>query len=185
MLTTRYAFEQSIIHANKDSVERLKESYRNILESDKEFSRKADYIGLSILGVEKQIKSIEEEIKELQIHKQVLKQAKEIAGEVGAEILQEYGLDKLEGAALSSITITDQKVQRKQELEIQDHKAVFELGYHYLVIDEESLIEDLKSLDGKYKLLGVARLNTTEVITPPKLRVNQKRVKPTSQEGVV
>ncbi len=66
MKTTRYRFEQTVQSATDKTKEWLKEELRAILESDKDYTRKCDYIGLSVLSIDKRLQSIDEEIKELQ-----------------------------------------------------------------------------------------------------------------------
>lgn len=78
MKTTRYKFEQSVQSATAKTTEWLKEEFRAILESDKDYTRKSDYIGFSVLSIDNRIQSIDEEIKELQELKKQLKTAKEI-----------------------------------------------------------------------------------------------------------
>ncbi len=55
MKTTRYKFEQTVQSANDKSREWLKEEFRSILESDKDYTRKADYIGFSVLSIDTRI----------------------------------------------------------------------------------------------------------------------------------
>ena len=106
MKTTRYQFETTVQSATTKTKEWLKEELRAILESDKDYTRKADYIGFSVISIDNRIQSLDEEIKELQGLKKQLKTAKEIVLETGAEIFTEYGIDKLDGAGISSITFT-------------------------------------------------------------------------------
>ena len=61
------------------SIEWLKEEFRAILESDKDYTRKADYIGFSVLSIDNRIQSIDEEIKELQeLKERALKQQRRL-----------------------------------------------------------------------------------------------------------
>ena len=57
MKTTRYKFEQMVQSANDKSREWLKDEFRAILESDKDYTRKADYIGFSILSIDTRIQT--------------------------------------------------------------------------------------------------------------------------------
>lgn len=45
MKTQRYNFERQVEKASLESQDWLKREFRTILESDKDFTRKADYIG--------------------------------------------------------------------------------------------------------------------------------------------
>ena len=73
MKTTRYRFEQAVQEVKEDTTGWLIDEYKAILESDKDFTRKADYIGFSIASIDDKVTSIDEEIKELQELKKRLK----------------------------------------------------------------------------------------------------------------
>jgi len=175
MKTTRYRFETAIEQVKEESTQWLKDEFKSILESDKEFTRKADYIGLSIAGIDAKVASIDEEIKELQAYKKKLKAAKEIALTTGAEVFAEYGIDKLEGAGISSITITKAKPSIKRELSINNADALIKLGYFTLSVDEAAVMDAIVSGDTSEELLQYARVVTTETIIPEKLKVNKRR----------
>ena len=70
MKTTRYNFEKALQEAKKSNETWLKEEFKSILESDKYYTRKADYIGFSILSIDDKVASIDEEINELKQLKQ-------------------------------------------------------------------------------------------------------------------
>ena len=58
MKTTRYKFEQTVQNASDNNKEWLKEEFRSILESDKDYTRKADYIGFSVLSIDHTIAKV-------------------------------------------------------------------------------------------------------------------------------
>ena len=58
MKTTRYKFEQAVQNANEKNKEWLKEEFRAILESDRDYTRKADYIGFSLLSIDQTIQRV-------------------------------------------------------------------------------------------------------------------------------
>jgi hypothetical protein len=173
MKTTRYRFEQAVQEVKADTISWLKDELRAILESDKDFTRKADYIGFSIASIDAKVASIDEEIKELQQLKKNLKQAKEITLTTGAEVFAEYGVEKLEGAGISSITITKPTSKSKQQLHINDEAKLIKLGYTKVVLDEDKVLQALESQDEVAKLY--ATLDTQTIITKAKLRINKRR----------
>jgi len=177
MKTTRYKFEQAVQEVKTDTTEWLKEEFKSILESDKDFTRKADYIGFSIASIDDKVASLDEEIKELQQLKKRLKSAKNIALTTGAKVLKEYGIEKLEGAGISSITLTPSKTKEIQQLKIIDESELIKRGYYTIVIDEAAIVKDLETEDGKSELLGVASLSIEEVYTEGKLKINKRRSK--------
>lgn len=177
MKTTRYRFEQAIEHIKDNNLAWLKDEFKSILESDKDFTRKADYIGLSILSIDDKVSSLDEEIKELQELKKQLKLAKETALKLGAEIFSEYGITKIEGAAVSSITVTPQKVKEIKTLDIQNEAELMRMGYVKELVDEEEVMKSLQTLEGKYELLGLARLVIEEVPQEARIKINKRRSK--------
>ena len=175
MKTTRYKFEQLVQEAKDESKDWLRDEFKAILESDKDFTRKCDYIGLSIASIDDKVASLDEEIKELQEYKKRLKAAKEIVLTTGAEIFAEYGIDKLEGASISSLTLTPAKTKEIKSLEVYNEDELIKRGYYKLILDEEVILKELETLEGKYELMGVASLVIREERTIPKLKINKRR----------
>ena len=175
MKTTRYRFEQAVQEVKEDSTQWLKDEFKSILESDKDYTRKCDYIGFSIANIDDKVASIDEEIKELQELKKTLKSAKEIALTAGAEVFQSYGIDKLEGAGISSITITKAITKSKSTLEILNEDALIKLGYFTISVDEEAVIEALNMSGDLENISEYARLETVETTSTAKLKVNKRR----------
>lgn len=182
MKTTRYQFEKTIQEASEASKEWLIDAFKSILESDKDFTRKADYIGFSIANIDAKVASLDEEIKELQELKKKLKAAKEMTLKVGADVFSEYGIEKLEGAGISSITLTPQKIKQTEELEILDERSLLKLGYCYIKLDEEMIKDELKTFEGRLMLIDSARMVTKEVTSDAKLKVNKRRGSKESDE---
>lgn len=176
MKTTRYGFEKSIQEVKPESTEWLKDEFKSILESDKDFTRKADYIGFSIASIDDKVASIDEEIKELQQLKKNLKSAKAIALTVGAEVFASYGIDKLEGAGISSITVTKAVEKSNIKLEILDEEAIIRAGYYTKVVDEDALMEALQYRHRRELIPQSAyKLTLVDTSTPAKLRINKRR----------
>jgi hypothetical protein len=179
MKTVRYRFERELerVTDNNKAKKWLKDEFKTILESDKGFTRKTDYIGLSIISIDDKVKGIDEEIKELQELKKGLKQAKEIALEVGSEVLNEYGIEKLEGTGVSSITITEPSMSSKLKLNILNHEALINAGYYKKVVDEESVLELMSGADERNRLKEFCEVDVLISKKPSKLKVNKRRNK--------
>ena len=175
MKTQRYNFERQVEKASCESQEWLKREFRTILESDKDFTRKADYIGFSIASIDNKIDGIEEEIKELQELKANLKAAKEIALTKGAEIFQEYGIDKIEGLGISSITITKESIKTKTKLKVLNEDALIKEGYFKVVLDTDSIIEAYSKADERAKILNYCEVSLITEKSNAKLKINKKR----------
>lgn len=175
MKTTRYKFEQIVQSANANSIEWLKDEFRAILESDKDYTRKADYIGFSVLSIDNRIQSIDEEIKELQELKKSLKTAKEIVLETGAQIFIEYGIDKLDGAGISSITFTGATTVDKTKLIIDNEETLINAGFYKKVVDEDMVMKYYTS--DKYSEVIQANVHIEVISTPKpaKIKINKRR----------
>ncbi len=175
MKTTRYRFEQAVQEVKEDTTQWLKDEFKSILESDKDFTRKCDYIGFSIASIDDKVDAIDEEIKELQELKKRLKSAKDIALTIGAEVFQSYGIDKLEGAGISSITVTKASSKSKTTLQILNEEALIKLGYFTVSVDEDAVIEALNTQEDLENISEYARLETIETTSTAKLKVNKRR----------
>jgi len=177
MKTTRYRFQTAIEAVQEDSTQWLIDEFKSILESEKEFTRKADYIGFSIAGIDSKLASLDEEIKELQQYKKRLKSAKELALTTGAKVFSDYGIEKLEGAGISSITLTKPTTKAVQSLELIDPDQLIAMGYGKTIVDEEAVMNAFNSTDTKSLVQNYAKLSTEEVTTIPKLKINKRKSK--------
>lgn len=175
MKTTRYKFEQLVQEVKEDTKSWLRDEFKSILESEKDYTRKCDYIGFSIASIDDKVASLDEEIKELQHLKQKLKSAKEIALITGAELFQSYGIEKLEGAGISSITVTKASSKSKTTLEVFNEEALIKLGYFKVSLDEEAVTEALSTQEELQNISQYARLHKVETTSTAKLRVNKRR----------
>jgi hypothetical protein len=175
MKTQRYNFERQVERASCESQEWLKREFRTILESEKNYTRKADYIGFSIVSIDNKIDGIDEEIKELQELKANLKAAKEIALTTGAEIFQEYGIDKIEGLGISSITIGKESIKTKTKLKILNEDALIKEGYFKVVLDQDAIIQAYSKADEREALLNYCEVSLITEKSNAKLKINKKR----------
>lgn len=173
--TNRYALERDIESASENNVQWLKERFKEVLESNKEPSRKCDYLGYSILGIDAKVQLLEDEIKELRFIKDKLKGAKELALEVGAELFSEYGIAKLEGAGISSITLYQPLQSPKLSLTITNEMALIEAGFVKRVVDTEAIKEAY--LSGQYLELihTCCEIELHAPTNAKRLKINKRR----------
>ena len=173
--TNRYQLERDIESVTTSSRYWLKERFKEVLESDKESTRKCDYLGYSILNLDAKMTMIEEEIKELRHLKEHLKSAKELALEVGAELLGEYGIAKLEGMGISSISVYQPLHTPKLIITVNNEHALIKAGFVKEVVDIASIKEAYES--GQYKKLieehCVVSYDVKE--DPKRLKINKRR----------
>lgn len=177
MKTTRYRFEQEVesVTEKKEARAWLYEAFQAILESDKEYTRKADYIGFSLLSLDKKIAVIEEEVSELQALKKRLKAAKELSLEIGAKALHAYGITKIEGAGISSLTLTKERSTAKPLLTVTNETKLIQMGYYKKVLDTDALIDAYNGADEREKIQRYCHVTLEQSIKPAKLKINRRR----------
>lgn len=172
---TRYRFEAAVQDVTQFSKEYLTQEYIDVLESNKPYQKKCDYIGFSLLSIDEKISLLDQEIQNLKDYKQRLKEAQEIALCVGAKVFDYYGITKIEGAGISSITVTNATQTTKLELTILDEQALIQQGFYKKVLDEKKILEYY--VNGEYKefILEHAKVEPSIYIKPSRLRINKRR----------
>lgn len=182
----KYRLQTEMENLKIGNVEWFKSYVRDVLESNKQYYEKADYIAYSINQVQNKIDYINNEIKELQELKKSLTSSKELAMELTASVLAEYGIDKLEGAAISSITITPEKSKTENVIFIKDEKAVIQLGFVSFIPDYEAIEKTLITNDENIcdELKQYVEVNTITTTTQSKIKINNKRNSSTNKNQV-
>jgi len=175
MKMTNYRLQTEIENINTDKTEWFKNYVRQVLESNKPYHAKADYIGLSIKEIDNKISYINDDIKELQALKKNLTLAKATALEATAEVLAEYGIDRLDGTAISSITITPPKTKLKETFKITDAQALIKLGFYSVVVDESAVKDAMLTVEGMDSIDKFVEVGVVKEMTPAKIKVNAKR----------
>ncbi len=173
----KYRLQTEMENLKIGNVEWFKSYVKDVLESDKQYFEKADYIAYSINQVQNKIDYINNEIKELQDLKKSLATSKELAMEITASVLAEYGIDKLEGVNISSITITPEKVKTENVIFIKDEKAVIQLGFVSFIPDYEAIEKTLTTNNGYVcdELKLYVEVNKITTTTQSKIKINNKR----------
>ena len=176
MKTTDYRLQKEIEHLTPTSQKEWFKNYiREILESSKPYHAKADYIGLSFPELRKRNENLALDIKELQQLKKTLSEAKTIAQEATASVLTEYGIDRIDGTAISSITITPSKVKTKDKLVITDPYALMALGYTKVTVDEDAVKAAMSTLEGMDEIDKFVEVGVTTEEVPARIKINAKR----------
>lgn len=175
----KYRLQTEMENLKQGNEEWFKDYVRGVLESNKPYFEKADYIAYSINQISNKIDYISNEIKELQELKKSLNNSKELAMEITASILtNEYGISKLEsGVAISSITVTPEKSKTSQVITIKNEEAVLGLGYVSFIPDYSAIEVDLvKKSKGELKeLMQFIEVNTITETIPEKIKINNKK----------
>jgi len=181
MKTTNYRLQTELERLGPLGQEEwFKNYFKEVLESDKPYYAKSDYIALSFMELDNKIKYLSEEIQTLTQLKKRLQEAKTRGLEIAALTLQEYGIDKMEGAAVSSLTITPGKTKTKEEIRIKDPNKVMELGFVKFSVDEKAVQEALNHTEMFAQLDPYIEVSSKEEIIPAKLKINKKRNTPHS-----
>ena len=175
MKMTNYRLQTEIENIKEDKQDWFKNYVRQVLESNKPYHAKADYIGLSIKELDNKLSYIADDIKELQTLKKNLASAKAIALEATATVLQEYGIDRLDGTSISSITITPQKTKLKETFKVIDSDALIKLGYFSVVVDEQSVKDAMLTVEGMNEIDKFVEVGVVSEEVPAKIKVNSRR----------
>jgi len=175
MKMTNYRLQTEIENIKEDKQEWFKNYVRQVLESNKPYHAKADYIGLSIKELDNKIAYISDDIKELQTLKKNLSSAKATALEATATVLQEYGIDRLDGTSISSITISPQKTKLKETFKVIDSDALIKLGYFSVVVDEQSVKDAMLTVEGMNEIDSYVEVGVVSEEVPAKIKVNSRR----------
>ena len=186
----KYRLQTEMENLKQGNEEWFKDYVRGVLESNKPYFEKADYIAYSINQISNKLDYISNEIKELQELKKFLSNSKELAMQITASILtNEYGISKLEsGVAISSITITPEKSKTSQVITIKNEQAVLGLGYVSFIPDYSAIEVDLvkKSKAELKELMQFIEVNTITEITPQKIKINNKKaVNPQKSDEII
>jgi len=182
--TTRYPLVAEIENlsvSSDSSLDWFRDTIRTILESPKETYIKADSIALSISDIESRISYISDEIKAMTAIKKRLSLAKTTAQEIVAEVMAEYGVDKIEGVAVSSLSVTPEKKTYKEKITVKDERKLMELGNVNFSVDLESIATDITDMQKFKDLDKYISVDIIETVSNAKVRINKKRASNVTQ----
>jgi len=149
---------------------------KSLLESDKPYYQKSDYIALCFFELENKVSYLANEIKALTAQKKKLEEAKRLGLEITARTLKSYGIDKMEGTAVSSLTITPSKKKINRKINIKNPNKVMELGFVEFSVDKKAIETALNNdTEDTTELLQYLDVTTTTETTSPKLKINKRR----------
>ena len=172
---TNYRLQTEMENIKEDNQEWFKNYVRQVLESNKPYHAKADYLGLSIQEIQNKIDYLTADIQEMSVLKKSLASAKTLALIATAEVLEEYGVDRLDGTSISSITITPKKTKLTETFEIINADALIKLGYFSVVVDEKSVKDAMLTVEGMDEIDGFVKVGITTEETPSRIKVNARR----------
>jgi len=171
----RYRLEKAVQDVNESTKQWLQEEIKTLLESNKPYQSKCDYIGYSINSIDEKIKMIDEEMNQLKEYKAKLKSAKDIALSVGAEVFESYGISKIEGNGISSITLTKAASTTKRSVTVTNEQALIDGGIYKKVVDMDLLKNYYERGEYKEFIESNTFIEDTTISKPSKLKVNKRR----------
>ena len=174
-----YGMEAAIQGVTETTKGWLKQYIQELLEQNNtHFTQKADVLAYAILGVDDKIRFVDEQITSLQDYKKSLKQSIDIAKEVAAEVFASNGINKLDGALVSSLTITKGTSSSKLEINaIEDEASLIEAGYYTKVLDTKRIISEYMTgtTEQVEQLKEYCRFQLVQKDIPAKLRINKRK----------
>ena len=175
MKMTNYRLQTEMERIQPENQEWYKDYVRQVLESNKPYHAKADYLGLSIQEIQNKIDYLSEDIKEMTALKKSLTQAKATALEATATVLAEYGIDRLDGTSISSITITAHKTKLKETFKITNTDALIKLGFYTVIVDEQSVKDAMLTAEGMNEIDEFVEVGVVSEEVPARIKVNSRR----------
>ena len=108
--------------------------------------------------------------------KKQLELSRRNAKEEIAKALHSFGIDKLEGVSVSSITVIPEAQTSKTHIDIIDEDALISAGYFSVIVDKEAVEKALYSADQRAEVEAYVntRIETTQ--KPASIRINKRRV---------
>ena len=171
--------EHSIMKLYTDNTENREWFYGtvvSILEDDRlPYFSKTDRLSSALLHIETKISYIKEQTKLLQHMKQQLELSRTKAKEEVAKALTSFGIEKLEGVQVSSITITPAKETSKTNIRILDADALIHAGYFTVVVDEKAVEEALYSADQRHEVEAYVEAGIKTSTKPASIRINKRK----------
>lgn len=158
------------------SKEWFAQSITNILESPSLASyAKADQIAEVFISIDAKINYIKEQQRLLASLKKQLELAKATAKVEVSTALTSFGVSKLEGLAISSITVSEATHTTKATLEILDEDALITAGYYKVTVDTDAVEQALLSADKRSEVEAYAYMDIELVHKPATIRINKRK----------
>lgn len=170
--------EQDLIalHTGNDQAKKwFTQSVKDILESKLSPFSKSDVIAETFISVDAKIDYIKEQQTLLSNLKKQLETAKTYAKEEVSNALLSFGVSKLEGLKVSSITASKPTNKSVAKLEILNKDELLKLGYFKVVLDEEAVEEALLSADKRPEVEEFADMKIETVSKKATIRINKRK----------
>ncbi len=97
------------------------------------------------------------------------------AKEQVAKALGSFGIDKLEGIQVSSITIAPATESSKTKIRILNEDALIKAGFFTVVLDEKAVEEALYSADQRHEVEAYVETSIETKEKPATIRINKRK----------
>ena len=170
--------EQDFIvsHTGNDQAKKwFTQSVKDILESKLSSFSKSDVIAEAFISIDAKIDYIKEQQTLLSNLKKQLELAKTYAKEEVSNALLSFGVSKLEGLKVSSITATKPTNKSVAKLEVLNKDELLKLGYFKVVLDKEAVEQALLSADKRPEVEEFADMKIETVSKRATIRINKRK----------
>ena len=171
--------EQDLIALHTGNIQAKQWFYKsviNILENQKLSSfTKADQIADTFISLDSKLDYIVEQQRLLSSLKKQIEIAKEFAKEEVSKALLLFGVTKLEGMKVSSITASKETVKSVAKLEILNEDKLIKAGYFKVELDLQAVEEALLSADKREEVKDYADMKIEKVVKGATIRINKRK----------
>lgn len=171
--------EQDLIALHTGNIQAKQWFYKsviNILENQKLSSfTKADQIADAFISLDSKLDYIVEQQRLLSSLKKQIEIAKEFAKEEVSKALLLFGVTKLEGMKVSSITASKETVKSVAKLEILNEDELIKAGYFKVELDLQAVEEALLSADKREEVKDYADMKIEKVVKGATIRINKRK----------
>lgn len=171
--------EQDLIALHTGNVQARNWFYQsviNILENQNLSSfTKADQIADAFISLDSKLDYIVEQQRLLSSLKKQIEIAKELAKEEVSKALLLFGVTKLEGMKVSSITASKETVKSVAKLEILNEDELIKAGYFKVELDLQAVEEALLSADKRAEVKDYADMKIEKVVKGATIRINKRK----------
>ena len=136
---------------------------------------KADRLAEAFANLDVKIDYIKEQQRLLTHLKQQLELAKTYGKEEISKALLSFGVTKLEGLKISSLTVSKATHQSVAKLEILDEDALLKAGFFKVELDLEAVEKALLSADQRHEVEKYADMSIEIVHKPSTIRINRRK----------
>ena len=136
---------------------------------------KCDAISEAFISLDLKLDYIIEQQRLLANLKKQIEIAKELAKEEVSKALLSFGVTKLEGMKVSSITASKETVKSVAKLQILNEDELLKAGYFKVELDLQAVEEALLSADNREEVKDYADIKIEKVVKSATIRINKRK----------